>query len=28
MENLPQLTDRTALARNRARALPDALFLH
>lgn len=24
----PQITDRTALTRNRARALPDALFLH
>ncbi|MFQ1700358.1 SAM-dependent methyltransferase [Loktanella agnita] len=27
MENLPDLIDRTALARNRARAEPDALFL-
>jgi len=25
--DMPQITDRTALARNRARALPDALFL-
>lgn len=25
---MPQITDRTALTRNRARALPDALFLH
>ncbi len=28
MENAPKLTDRTALQRNRARALPDAMFLH
>lgn len=28
MEKMPELTDRTALLRNRARALPEALFLH
>jgi len=28
MENMPELTDRVALTRNRARASPDALFLH
>lgn len=28
MENLPKLTNRHTLARNRARALPEAMFLH
>lgn len=28
MDDMPKLTDRAALARNRARALPEALFLH
>ena len=28
MEKMPELTDRTALVRNRARTQPDALFLH